>query len=85
MSTRTKRMKRRMTAEEEEERDWLTQPIAKTVVWMLENITLKSPSHPLIDNTVPLEMFYLFTLLQYRCLPLFFFFFLPNTSYFVKI
>lgn len=70
-------MKRRMTAEdveeeEEEERDWLTRLIVRTVVWMLQGITLKSPCHPLIDNTVPLEMFYLFTLLQYRCLPLFF-------------
>lgn len=71
-------MKRRMMAEEqeeeEEERDWLTRLIVRTVVWMLQDITLKSPCHLLIDNTVPLEMFYLFTLLQYRCLPLFFFF-----------
>lgn len=74
-------MRRRMKAEEEE-RDSLTLPTVRTVVWMLEDITLRSPCHPLIDNTVPLEMFYLFTLLQYQCLPLFF---LPNISYFVEI
>lgn len=27
----------------------------KTVVWMLEDITLRSLYHPLIDNTVPLH------------------------------